>query len=164
MNKRAQRWIDRLGLNEHPEGGWYKETFRAETQVESRESPARIRAASTNIYFLLVQGRPSRLHRIKSDEIWHFFEGAPIRVHVIDRVGDYQSMTLGPDWEAGQRYQYVVPAGSWFGASVDEPGAFALVGCTVAPGFDFVDFELADRAGLSAMYPNHQQIIDQLTP
>ena len=163
---RAEVWIERLNLLEHPEGGYFQETYRAEDQLTVEGLPARYpgsRAASTGIYFLLKGNQGSHLHRIRSDEMWHFYAGSALTIHIITPDGDYQQLKLGPDFEAGQSFQRVVPAGCWFGASVDEPTSYALVGCTVAPGFDFEDFELADRKVLLAQFPAHRSIIERLT-
>nr|WP_194420166.1 cupin domain-containing protein [Aquisalinus flavus] len=133
--------IDHYALQPHPEGGWFAETYRADTTVDTPNGP---RAASTAILFLLASGNVSHLHRIASDEIWHFYEGGPLLIHEL-RDGDVHITRLSPDHP-----QHVVPAGTWFGAR-PAPGAdYALVGCTVAPGFDFADFELAEKGPLLA--------------
>ena len=120
------------------------------------------RAFSTAICFLLEAGDISALHRIKSDEMWHFYAGSPLLIHIIFPVGHYQALHLGPDSVSGERYQAVVPAGCWFGAELT--GAqFALAGCTVSPGFDFADFELADQLQLSASYPQHAELIMRMS-
>ncbi|MCG3148315.1 MAG: hypothetical protein PCFJNLEI_01758 [Verrucomicrobiae bacterium] len=141
----AQDWIKKLKLVKHPEGGFYRETYRATTMTGNR-------SASTAIYFLLPAGAVSRLHRIKSDEVWHFYGGSPLTVHVLGAP----SIALS----AGNP-QAVVPAGRWFGATVT--GEFALVGCTVAPGFDFQDFEMGDRTKLLREFPGEKEIIERLT-
>jgi uncharacterized protein len=149
-----------LGLVPHPEGGFYRETYRAERAVET---PHGLRPASTAIYFLVPGDAFSALHRIASDELWHHYAGAPLRVVQIDERGERVDALLGRDLAAGQRPQACVPAGVWFGAHVDGDGAWALVGCTVAPGFDFADFELGDRDALLARFPQHAAIIERLT-
>ncbi|GAB2176450.1 cupin domain-containing protein [Dongia sp. agr-C8] len=154
--------IDRLQLTPHPEGGWFRETYRASETVAAAALPRRFggaRSISTAIHFLLEAGQCSRLHRIKADEVWHFYAGDPLDVVEIDAAGSLKTTRLGGDL----LYQHVVPAGSWFGASPAEGGRFCLVGCTVAPGFDFADFELADRDALLAEYPRHQDWIRRLT-
>ncbi|MDG4553708.1 MAG: cupin domain-containing protein [Candidatus Competibacter sp.] len=112
---------------------------------------------------MLKGGQHSRLHRLKSDELWHFYSGSALTVHVLDLQGEYGAFRLGSDPAAGQRWQGVVRAGCWFGATVDGPAGFSLLGCTVAPGFDFADFELADRATLLCQYPQHAALIERLT-
>lgn len=129
--------------------------------------PARFggpRCFSTAIYFLLESGQRSHLHRIRSDEIWHFYAGAPLTLFVISPDGCLDETVLGPDVERGQAFQAVVAAGSWYGAIVNEPDSYSLVGGTVAPGFDFADFELADRRALVALFPGHRALIERLTP
>lgn len=157
--------IDRLGLVRHPEGGWYRETYRSAEQIPVPALPDRYdgaRAYSTAIYFLLEQGDFSALHRIKSDEIWHYYAGAAVTIHLITPGGTISSLQLGPDLEHGQQFQILLPAGCWFGAEPAGEG-FSLMGCTVAPGFHFSDFELADRQRLLQQYPQHADLITRLT-
>ena len=152
----ASYWIKRLGLHPHPEGGYYRETYRAPLRVQAHGGN---RSASTAIYFLLESGQFSSLHRIKSDEVWHFYAGSPLDISVIHPDGRLQAIRLGDG-----SFQDVVAGGCWFGARVDdEPGTFALVGCTVAPGFDFSDFEMGGRADLISRFPQHLDIIRALT-
>ena len=160
----AEGWIERLGLRGHPEGGYFRETYRSPLTLPSEQLPPRYggeRPVATSILFLLRHGEPSALHRLTSDELWHFHTGDPIRVHMLDEHGAYESLHLGlsPDAEP----QGVVPAGRWFGAEIEEPGGYALVGCMVAPGFDFADFELARRDELAARWPQHADLIARLT-
>lgn len=160
----AKFWIETLGLTRHPEGGWFRETYRSSESIPADGLPGRFnepRSFCTAIYFLLERGEFSALHRIKSDEIWHFHEGAPLTVYVFTPNGEKHEILLGRDIEKGQHFQAVVPAGCWFGAKT--AGDFSLVGCTVAPGFDFRDFEMADRADLSSIFPRHAALINQLT-
>lgn len=164
-NTAAQALIEQLGLVQHPEGGWYRETYRTSEKLDSQALPARFggdRSFSTAIYFLLEAGDISALHRIKADEVWHFYAGSALRVHCIFPEGSYQVFTLGAHVAAGEQFQAVVPAGCWFGAELAE-GGFALVGCTVAPGFDFADFELGQARQLCAHYPQHAALITRLT-
>jgi predicted cupin superfamily sugar epimerase len=149
---RHQELIERLALEPHPEGGFYRQTYKAPG------TSANGRAHSTAIYFLLPAGHASRLHRIKSDEVWHFYDGDPLCIVELTPDGALQTTRLHREMP-----QHVVPAGRWFGA-LPEPGSeFALVGCTVAPGFDFADFELARRGDLVARYPQHRAVIETLT-
>ena len=156
----ARELAARLGLAPHPEGGFYRETYRASTTVETPRGP---RAASTAIYFLVPRGTFSALHRIESDEVWHHYAGGALRVVCIAEDGTRDDLVLGPDLDAGQSPQGVVKAGVWFGATIEGEGEWALVGCTVAPGFDFADFELAERASLLARFPRHGDVISALT-
>src|SRR5262249_53034287 len=162
----ANGWIDRLQLRRHPEGGWFRETYRSEEVIAAGALPPRFggdRAFSTAIYFLLDGQDYSALHRIKSDEIWHYYDGAALTLHVIDHGGVYSRLALGRDFAAGEVPQAVVRAGCLFGATVSDPRSYALVGCTVAPGFDFADFEMAGRTDLCRLYPEHREIIERLT-
>lgn len=166
MTATAAEIIGRLGLVRHPEGGWFRESYRSAETIAAAALPGRFTAArslSTSIYFLLEQGDISAFHRIKSDELWYFHTGAPLTIHIISADGVYRAELLGGDLDAGAVYQAVVPAGSWFGAELAGDGAFALVGCAVSPGFDFTDFELAGRAALEQQFPGHAALIRRLT-
>lgn len=156
-------WLD---LQPHPEGGFYRPSYRAADAVTPAGLPGRFGAArpvSTAIYFLLRDRAVSRFHRLKSDELWHHYFGRPLCVHVIAPDGTYRCHRLGADLAAGMTPQLAVPHGAWFGAEVEGAVGYALVGNTVAPGFDFDDFELADRAELVAAYPQHAALIRRLT-
>lgn len=162
----AAEWIASLRLTPHPEGGFYRETYRARETIDAEHLPARFggrRVHSTAIYFLLPGDHVSALHRIKSDEVWHFYAGSPLTLAMIHPGGQLEERRLGPGPERGERFQAVVPAGSWYGASVDDRDAYALLGGTVAPGFDFADFELGDRGELLARFPQHRETILRLT-
>lgn len=156
MSNSIQEYISQLGLLPHPEGGYYKETYRSEAEENGR-------AIATGIYFLLTSDNVSNFHRIDAEEMWHFYAGDPLTVHMIDDAGQYSTLSIGPDMAAGQHFQVVVPAGIWFGSSVDKKGGFALVGCTVSPGFEFSGFELAERIDLTEQFPDHADIIKRLT-
>jgi predicted cupin superfamily sugar epimerase len=162
----AEELIERLELTRHPEGGWYRETYRSGEVIQGSALPERFtgdRSFSTAIIFLLSPGEISALHRLKTDEIWHFYTGAPLTVHVITPEGEYRPVKLGPDIAAGDRFQFVVPAGCWFGAEVAAGNAgYSLVGCTVAPGFDFADFEMGSRAALLKQFPRQREILQRL--
>lgn len=158
--------IKNLELTPHPEGGYFKETYRSTGSIPKevlKETCNGDRSYSTGIYFLLTSDTFSALHRIKQDEMWHFYDGGPLNVHVITPKGEYYTITLGRDFENGEVPQAVVPAGAWFGASVKHENDFAFVGCTVSPGFDFLDFELAKEKDLLIQYPKHKSIIKALT-
>ncbi|MFL6427423.1 MAG: cupin domain-containing protein [Acidobacteriaceae bacterium] len=161
----AQHWIDHLNLEPHPEGGWYRQTYGAPLLLPQAALPGYPgnRAASTAIYFLLTGDQFSALHRLRSDEVWHFYAGSGLIVHVIEPDGAYSEILLGSNTNSDEQFQDVVPAGCWFGSSLRHPDTYALVGCTVAPGFDFADFEMAQRDDLTARYPQHRAIIERLT-
>jgi predicted cupin superfamily sugar epimerase len=157
--------IRQLALTKHPEGGWYRETYRSDETIKADALPDRFtgkRSFSTAIYFLLQSGDISALHRIKSDEIWHYHSGVPLTVHVITPQGRYLPSFLGSDIASGDSFQCVVPAGSWFGAEVSGEG-YSIVGCTVSPGFDFSDFEMGNRETLMQQFPEQAEIILRLT-
>ena len=162
----ADDWVARLHLQPHPEGGYYAETYRSLEKVAAMHLPARYggdRSFATGIYFLVRGGTFSALHRIQSDEMWHFYSGSRLTVYIIHPGGRLEKIHLGPDFATGETFQAVVPAGCWFGSKVHDVDSYALVGCTVAPGFDFADFELADRSGLTRQYPQHASVIQELT-
>jgi uncharacterized protein len=161
MSDEIASLVRRLGLAPHPEGGFYRETFRARLELGGLPHGAP-RRASTAIYFLLPAGSFSAFHRVRSDEVWHHYGGDPLALHVIGESGERATFRVGGDLASGEEPQAVVPAGAWQAA---EPlgRRFSLCGCTVAPGFDFADFELADRAELAARFPRHRELIERLT-
>jgi predicted cupin superfamily sugar epimerase len=166
MPNDVQYWIEKLELKPHPEGGHFRQTYRADLTIDQDALPPEFkgpRAVSTAIYFLLDGENFSAFHRIRSDELWHFYAGTPFAIHVIDRDGAYSRILLGSNPGAGGVFQAVVKAGCWFASSLEDLQSFALAGCTVAPGFDFEDFELAERSKLSQAFPQHQKLIEQFT-
>jgi predicted cupin superfamily sugar epimerase len=155
----AEYWIKHLGLSPHPEGGYYRATYKSDLTIAAAALPPGFhgsRSASTSIYF-------SAFHRLASDELWHFYAGSSLVVYVIDSEGKLSQLRLGNHPEAGEVFQAPVKAGSWFGSRLKDGEGFALVGCTVAPGFEFADFELAKRSQLAAAYPKHAKLIQELT-
>ena len=157
--------IQRYGLESHPEGGWYKQSYKSNEQIAARALPERFganKAFSTAIYFLLEKGNFSAFHRIKSDECWHFYAGDPLLIYIIEPSGELKVISLGNDHEKGQSFQYVVPANCWFASRPAPESEYCFVGCTVSPGFEFDDFELADASELSTIYPQHKPIIIEL--
>jgi len=163
--------IARLELLPHPEGGYYRETYRSAFLVDDAALPAGYtgpRCLGTAIYFLLAGQDVSRLHRLRGDEVWFFHAGCGLTLHLFDETTGYRAVRLGPvtadGGERGQTPQVMVPAGCWFGATVDDPRAFALVGCAMAPGFDFADFELGTDANLRRRFPDHVAVLDRLCP
>jgi uncharacterized protein len=166
VDKNAQYWIDRLDLSPHPEGGYYRVTYQSTLTIAQGALPSAFRGdryASTAIYFLLSGSDFSAFHRLASDELWHFYAGNGLIVHVIDPQGNYSELQLGRALESGEVFQAAVKAGCWFASRPKDSAGFALVGCTVAPGFDFADFEMAKRSELIASYPEHRRLIEELT-
>lgn len=166
MSLTLQDLIKQLELSPHPEGGYYKETYRSEGSIPQEALGAEYsseRSHSTGIYFLLTADNFSAFHRIHQDEMWHFYYGEPIRVHMIAPTGEYSYQDLGMDFSNGQVPQFVVPGGYWFASEVSNNKGFGLVGCTVSPGFDFEDFELATRESLLDEFIEHEEVIRRLT-
>ncbi|GAB3856984.1 hypothetical protein GCM10028822_30000 [Hymenobacter terrigena] len=157
---RAQDLIQQLHLQPHPEGGYYRETYRASHYTTAASGAQR--NVSTAIYYLLENNDRSHFHRIQSDELWFFHQGQPLEVLLLEN-GQLTILTLGHDVGRGELPQAIVPAHTWFGARVKSGTGFSLVSCTVAPGFDFADFELADRTRLTAEFPDQTTIIEQFT-
>jgi uncharacterized protein len=171
-------WIDLLNLQPHPEGGHYSESYRS---GECAELSRGKRPFCTAIYYLLHEGEASRFHRIRSDEIWHHYAGGVLRLYVLQPgrcIGEeptdteihrreaepwLETLYLGDSPSVPARLQVVVPAGLWFAAEPIEGSGFCLSGCTVSPGFDFADFELAGRGSLTEEYPAHAELIRRLT-
>jgi len=162
----ADEIIKTYGLQEHPEGGFFKETYRSKQLLKQSAlngSHSGDRYIATAIYFLLKSSSKSHFHRIRSDEIWHFYLGGPLNLVEITPDGRKIETKIGPNILQGEKLQYVVKAGHWFGAFPVESSPYSFVGCTVAPGFDFSDFELGTRDGLQSLFPTHQRIIEKLT-
>lgn len=149
----------------HPEGGYYKETYRSEEVIAHNALPQRFvgdRNFSTAIYFLLQQGVFSGFHRIQSDECWHFYAGQTLLVYVLHSDGELQIIKLGNDIVNGEVFQAIVPAGCWFASEPAPNTDYSFVGCTVAPGFDFTDFELATAEELVKDFPQQEELIKRL--
>jgi len=164
--REAREWIERLGLQPHPEGGYFAETYRSGERIESSGLPNRYegaRAIATSIYFLLPGDQVSTFHRLRSDELWHWHTGSGLSIHLLREDGALETIAVGPNIDAGERFQALLPRETWFAARVHDPTSYALVGCTVAPGFDFADFELAEREALQSRFPQHAALIAELT-
>ncbi|NTX63381.1 cupin domain-containing protein [Myxococcus sp. CA051A] len=147
-----------LGLVPHPEGGFYKETYRAALKVET---PRGIRSAGTAIYYLLTQDTFAAWHTVTSDEVWHFYEGAPLALYLVGEDGRLETVVLGRDVTKGEQPQVVVPAGVL--QAGESRGAYSLVGCTVAPGFDFSDWEMPTPESLVSEHPAHSELMRRLS-
>ena len=164
MTYTADYWIDSLGLAEHPEGGYFRQTYCSSDAIAADGLPGRFggpRPVSTAIYYLLRGNQHSALHRLRADEVWHHYAGSSLTLHLIHPDGRLTHSALGTT--GGEAPQVVVPAGCWFGATVDDTDSYALVGCTVAPGFRMEDFELGQLASLLEQYPQHEPLIRRLT-
>ena len=152
--------INDLSLQPHPEGGFYRGTYRSSATLPCG------RPCSTSILFLLTADNPSNLHRLDAEEVWFWQGGAALTVHVFGpEAGCYRAVRVGPDVAGGERLQFTVPAGVWFGSSVEARGGpdWALVGCVVSPGFSFDGFELAERGAMLAGWPERGDVVRRLT-
>lgn len=157
MHDDARALIAELHLAAHPEGGYFRETFRSAQTVLTARGEAR--SALTMILFLLTGETFSAFHRLAADESWHFYRGDPLAIEIIDPAGRHERRELG----AGGPWQTVVPAGAYFASHVEKPDGYALVGCDVGPGFEFADFFLPSRSVLTAQFPQHANLITRLT-
>lgn len=158
--------INKLSLIKHPEGGYYKLTYKSTETVSVESMPTRFtidHSYSTGIFYFLEKNDFSAFHRIKQDEMWHFYYGSPLNIHVIDNNEKYSCIKLGVNFENGEIPQAVVNAGYFFAAEVCDKKLYSLVGCTVSPGFEFEDFEMPDRATLIKQFPQHLKIIENFT-
>jgi uncharacterized protein len=157
--------IKKLGLIPHPEGGYYKETYRSQEIIDGPALPNRYsgsRNISTSIYYMLHGNQISHFHKLKSDEIWHFYMGSPAIIHCFNNDG-YSKTIVGNDIGHGKLPQFIIKAETWFAAEVEDKNNFFLVGCTVAPGFNFEDFTLASRKELQNKYPAYKDLIIKFT-
>jgi predicted cupin superfamily sugar epimerase len=164
----AEDLIRHLNLQPHPkEGGFFRETYRADEALATHALAPRYggqRSVSTAIYYLLTPTTYSALHRLQSDEIFHFYLGSPVRMLQLPPDGAGRTLVLGPDLHAGHTVQAIAPRGVWQGSLLEPGGSFALLGCTVAPGFEYADYESGERARLIAQYPQFAELIERLTP
>ncbi|SNR14973.1 cupin domain-containing protein [Tenacibaculum jejuense] len=162
----AQQIVNKFGLTQHPEGGYFKETYRSNGIIKN-ENLSEIfigdRNYSTGIYFLLTSESFSAFHKINQDEMWHFYLGTTLKLHMISPDGEYSFVRIGNDIVNNEVPQFVVPAQYWFAAEVVNENSFSFTGCTVAPGFDFNDFVLPERKVLIELFPQHEKIITRLT-
>lgn len=166
MIKKSQHWISKLNLNPHPEGGFYSEIYRSDevllsTSINDRYTGSR--SVSTSIYFLLEGNQFSAFHKIKSDELWHFYDGSAIKLYLISEDGKLEIKKIGININENEVPQITIPKNMWFAAEPIYKKSYSLVGCTVAPGFDFNDFELGERKDLLKNFPQHKNLIIQFT-
>lgn len=160
MNKND--WIKRLELQVHPEGGYYKEIYRSKDIINSSNSHINEqRPSSTSIYYLLDSETKSFCHKLKSDEIWYYHLGASVTLYLIDQNGNFSIKICGSGKE--EEPSVLIPKNTWFGARVMQPNSFVLVSCMVSLGFEFADFEMADRNELISMFPQHKEAIIKYT-
>ena len=162
----AKYWVEKLKMKSHPEGGYFAETYRSTEIITQNSLPKRFsgnRNYSTGIYFLLESHHFSAFHRIQSDEMWHFYAGQTLTIYEIENNGNLITHQLGPDLEKGETFQCVIKAGNWFGSRCEIVDGFSLVGCTVSPGFDFADFELANKNELCQAFPELANLINEMT-
>ncbi len=161
----AEKLVNYFEMLPHPEGGYYKETYRSDELLARNALPERFvgdRVFSTAIYFLLEKGNFSGFHKIQSDECWHFYAGQTLLIYVLHHNGSLEIIKLGNNLLNGEVFQAVVPAGCWFASEPAPNSEFSFVGCTVAPGFDFADFELAKADELVKEFPEHETLIQRL--
>jgi predicted cupin superfamily sugar epimerase len=154
----ADEIIRLLELKPHPEGGFYRETYRSGQTI-----PGLSRVHSTGIYYLLVPGAVSKLHSLKSDEMFHFYLGDPVTWVLLSPDGKMEKVVLGTAVEMGQTFQLLIKAGTWFGGYLNDGGSFGLMGTTVAPGFEFEDFIFGDKKKLLADFPQAEKEISRLS-
>lgn len=163
----AKFLINHLGLQPHPEeGGYYRENYRCSEAVERSGLPDRYpsaRSFGTAIYYLLASNSFSAMHRLRTDEVFHFYLGDPVRMVLLHLDGSSSEIVLGTDLVAGQQLQVVIPRGTWFGSSLIEGGEYALMGTTMSPGFEFEDYEHGDAEALAAQYPSRADDIRKLS-
>jgi uncharacterized protein len=162
----AEHWIQHLKLQPHPEGGAYARVYTSEFIIPQKSLPESFsgnRNSCTHIYYMLQQNDFSAFHRIQSDELWHFYDGDPLCIYEINIHGELIEHLLGKNPSKGELPFCVVKAGNWFASKLKAGGGYALVGCTVSPGFDFAEFEMGDRNKLISYYPQHKELIFSLT-
>jgi uncharacterized protein len=161
----AKYWIETLGLAEHPEGGYYREIYRSDETLAKEALPDRflsMHAFATSIYYLLEYDDVSHFHRLNQDEIWHFYEGSPVMIYTLQK----RRLTvhrLGRNPAKGQLPMLVIPRGTLFAAELENKRSYALLGCTVSPGFKFEDFEMPTRSELTQHFPEHLDLLNRLS-
>jgi len=164
VNSGARKYIKKLHLKRHPEGGYYREIYRSGEIILPEHLPDRYKTSrnfSTSIYFLLDGKQFSAFHLLQSDELWHFYDGSDLLIYIINKDGNLFKKKLGKSEDA--KFQITIEKHSWFAAEVEDKNSFALFGCTVSPGFEFEDFELGKRKLLIKKYPRHKTIIQRFT-
>jgi hypothetical protein len=164
--KNADYWISHLDLKPHPEGGFYKETYKSKERFPGSCLANRYgspRPYGTSILFLITSENFSSFHQLKSDEVWHFYDGSPLTLYLIKKTGVLETHKLGNQLAKGESLQVLMPHNHWFAGEVQQEGGYALVGCTVFPGFEFDDLILGSTSELCNAYPQHRPLISRLT-
>jgi len=164
--KKIQSIIERLQLEKHPEGGYFREIYRSSEILKQQALDNRYsgdRNYSTSIYYLLPGNSISRFHRLKSDETWHFYLGSTLILHCINELKGYYRIKLGGNFSENEILQFTIHYGDWFAAEVSDKKSYSLTGCTVAPGFSFQDFEFAVQDELSLKFPELKDLIIKFT-
>lgn len=162
MMKNNQFWIKHLNLQPHPEGGFFREVYRSNLEIENEKLPVGFsgtRKLSTSIYYLLRSGEISRLHRLQSDELWYYHYGSSLKIVLLDQEGVKHTKILGAKLDKAEQLQVIIPSGTIFGAEVMDSDSFSLLSCMVSPGFEFDDFEVFDKEDLLQAYPKHSELI-----
>jgi predicted cupin superfamily sugar epimerase len=154
----AEEIISVLNLKPHTEGGYYRQTYLSKLIIPLAQQHEK-RPSSSSVYYLLRSNEFSAFHRLKSDEMWHYYLGSPLTLHTLHPASEHKTQILGPDLFKSQQPQILIPANTWFAAKVIHPNTYTLCGCTVTPGFDYADFELANRNELLTMYPQYKELI-----
>ena len=164
MHPKAKQYIKQLQLEKHPEDGYFKEVYRSGELILPEHLPARYKSSrnySTSIYFLLEEKQFSAFHLLQSDELWHFYDGCPVIIYIINQKGGLTIKKLGKKKDC--ELQIAIEKQNWFAAEIEDKKSFAIFGCTVSPGFDFKDFQLGSRNQLIERFPQHKQLIHKLT-
>lgn len=167
LTHEAELFVDLLKLQPHPEGGYFAQIFKSDQSVKSIDASRydnQIRFAGTSIYYLLDKSDFSAWHKLKSDEIWHYYKGCEVIIYQIDQYNHIKTEILGdPTKNSNATFQISIPSNTWFSAELIDKKAYCLLGCTVSPGFEFIDFELGNRDVLLQQFPQHKLLITQLT-
>jgi len=166
MIKDGRYWIEKLGLERHPEGGYFRETYRTNSMIDKSclpEAFAGDRHLATSIFYLLDKEEYSVFHKLHGDEIWHYYTGSPLILYMLSANGSLDIVCLGTDIEHGEYPQVTIKNNTWFAAELKDKTSFGLYGCTTSPGFEYEDFEMADRQTLLEKYPQHKKILNRFT-
>ncbi len=181
MHAETKYIIDKLNLIRLvDEGGYYRETYRSNQSIhisscdevikddvyhysKLEENSSDIRAVSTLIYYLLDSDQFSAFHKVRFDEIWHFYKGSSVSLYVLTDSEKLLNIQIGNDMDKNENFQCIIRGNTWFGAEINNKSLYSLIGCSVSPGFDFKDFELGERDKLKKIYPQHEYMIDRLT-